>query len=170
MKYLITLKDSNIHVEPDEKPAWWHGDTTLRALPRAGQDFFEHNEYCTLEFDDVTGQMRVWHPSESVAVGIVTQALSVYRKFIKSETNWRDDVTYQVSIYSDGHHTCTCPAWFFFPAKQCKHITTILEKSPFTGQLWEILKGDDREEFKKVQSGIYDSRTENSDGEASADA
>ena len=166
MKYLITLKDSNIHVEPAEKPAWWHGDTTLRALPETGQAFFEHHEYLTVEFDDQTGQMRVWHPNESQPIDARTapQPFSVYRKYIKS-MNWREDKSYQVSIYSDGHNTCECAAWFFFD-KQCKHITAILENAPFYGQVWEKLQHDDREDFKESQSRLYDTRSENSDGES----
>ena len=169
MKHLITLRDSNIHVEPAEKPAWWSGNTTLSALPQAGQDFFEHHEYLTVEFDDITGQMRVWHPRESHEVAVIfPPGLSVYRKYING-SNWRDEKTYQVSVYSDGHHTCTCPAWFFHPG-DCKHITAIIDNAPFTGQLWEKLESDDREEFRKEQSGLYDTRPEDGDGEASADA
>ena len=169
MKYLITLKDSNIHVEPAEKPVWWHGDTTLASLPQIGQDFFEHHEYCTLEFDDITGQMRVWHPKESHETMVTAQPFSVYRKYINSSNHWRDEKTYQVSIYSDGHHTCTCPAWFYFSPVHCKHVEAILSRTPF-GQIWETLQGDDRDEFRKEQSRIYDSRAEDSDGEAPENA
>jgi hypothetical protein len=169
MKHLITLKDTNIHVEPEQKPAWWHGDTSLAALPQAGQDFFEHGEYLTLEFDDVTGQMRVWHPEESKTAAIqVALPFSVYRKYMAG-SNWRDEKTYQVSIYSDGLHTCECPADFFHPGN-CKHITSILENAPYMGELWEILENDDRPSFREKQSGLYDTRPKDSDGEAAKDA
>ena len=172
MKYLITLKDSNIHVEPSEKPTWWHGDTSIRSLPAIGREFFEHDEYCTLEFDSDTLQMRVWHPGENRGTALrMRQPFSVYRKFVKSRSgDWRDrEKTYQVSIYSDGLHTCECASWYFGNTRglnECKHVEQILIESPYMGAVWEILTDDDREDLRESQSLLYDKRTKNGDGES----
>ncbi len=166
MKYLITLKDSNIHVEPSQKPTWWHGDTSINALPETASQFFEYGEYVTLEFDDLSNQMRVCHPKEGARDVAFPHGLSVYRKWINS-SDWRESKTYQVSIYSDGHHTCTCPSWFYKADSKggCKHIRAILSADPYNGTLWEIIDSDDREEFGKEQSRLYDPRSKDGDGE-----
>jgi len=164
MKYLITFQDSGAVVQPEEpsRPSYGIGD-----LPARAADWFEYDEYVTIEWDSNTGQIRVCHPMEGRAKAReIAQPFSVYRKHVKTST-YGSSQTYLVSIYSDGVHTCECKSWFFENSnfQGCKHIEAVLEENRHgAGKVWEILDHDDRQEFRVAQTRLYDTRPESSNG------
>lgn len=164
MRYLITFKDPDAVVQIDGRQGEF--SYSIIDLPKKASDWFNAGEYVTLEWDSITKQIQVIYPEKEQTRHRVFKPLSVYRKNIKT-SSW-DYKTYQVSIYSDGTHTCECPSWFFNNSRsseKCKHIQTILDNDPYAGgHLWEMLEYDDREEFKNAQTRLYDTRPKNSDG------
>ena len=158
MKYLITFKDPDFAVQG--------AGGGLTSLPVKAAPWFEFDEYLTIEWDSQTLQMRVCHPSESLAVVIpsgetVASELRVARLHVMGDSR----KFYDVALYTDRAHTCTCPSWFFGNTRHglgwCKHILTAMESHRDSEQaaiVWEDTTHDDRDQFRKDQALIYDTR------------
>lgn len=177
MKYLITFKDCDAYAQRGGagghmayQQATSGPSDDIVTLPVPAREWFPDDEYVTLEWDSDTKQMRVVHPTElpgevQIPIG---RELYVKRQQFRSGS-FRDHEggvrTYTVSLYSDGKHTCECPAWYYRAGntgfnRECKHIHAVLHDYQIDIRVrnfenWELRKDDDRQRFEEDQTRFY---------------
>ena len=154
MKYLITFKDPDKAVQGP--------DGGFVDLPAEAEAWFEYGEYVTLEWDSDTRKMCAIYPTRKLRQAPPTPAseLRVAWMTVRSGSKF-----YDIGIYTDRAHTCTCPSWFFGNTKHalgwCKHIREAvadLQDAPRHTITWVDTTHADRIKFKEDQTRFYDGR------------
>ena len=156
MKYRLTFKDPGFHGE--DQTGKQFDDTSL---PEALLDWFAFQENVCLEWNSRDDTMIVirpdtaaWDPNDNEAalleeaLAINTpahlNALGVLTRSEIMEVPGSNSSLYEIRLYSDGHHYCSCPSMKFERGldddKHCKHIRA----TQFTqGLEWSITRDDD---------------------------